>query len=623
MNKSSFSILISYILFQMILFGNVAFAQSETEKPDPLLAEVSLKPYELQPGQQGEITIQLTLPKGYLAYEDKFRLQVIEPVGFKITPVQVGPVIEFHDKFSKKTRKGVLERSTLKAQIEAPLKLPLGQEKLKLKLAYQACTDTFCLFPLNKILETPIQLFDPSILNSKNPNTQSNKSDSLFTLANFTEALEIKGPIIFVLAFIAGILTSFTPCIFPMIPITLAVLGNGSERRSRKENFLLSVLYVLGIATTYSLLGLIAASSGALFGASLGNPYILTLVSLVFLAMSLSMYGLYELQVPKWIQNKFGGSVNSFNPLLTGYLSGLFAGIVASPCVGPVLVSILAYVATHQDMVLGFFLLMTYALGLGLIFLVLGLSNQLTRLLPRSGPWMNSVKFILGTFMLGTFYYYLHLLLAQRWYDTFLGVGLIVLGILSGAFSKPTSWAAPQVLRKAIMLSTFLVGIGFLAIGVFNLQPQIEQKLISTNEISQVPKANWQPYSEELLNKANRENKPVIIDVWAEWCAACIELEKVTFQDPRVQPILNKFVLLKFDATKESEVLKKLKNRYNIQGLPFVILYDNQGVWLKSLTLTEYEDASKFLTRLNSVLLQNPSDETSPQLETINQRNRK
>lgn len=578
-----------------------AQAPSQPENPDPLLTEISLSLYEWNVGQSGDLKLVLKLPPGYHAYEDMFKLTLLEPDGFRMSAFKITPVKSFFDKFSKKTRRGVEENATLSAHIEAPLNFQKADGLMKFELSYQACSESFCLFPVTKTLETPIKLVGAPVAPVLNPATQEStpvtSKKNVFSTDYFNETLKKGGIAVFILAFFAGILTSFTPCIFPMIPITLAVLGQSSEKRTRLENFLASCIYVLGIATTYSVLGLLAATSGTLFGASLGSPYVLSAVCVVFLAMSLSMYGLYDLQMPAWVRNRFGGNVTTSNQHLTTYLSGLFAGIVASPCVGPVLVTILAYVATHQNKVLGFFLLFTYALGLGLIFLVLGLSNQVTRLLPRSGAWMNGVKFVLGSLMLGAFYYYLSLLVPDRWFDGLLGLGLVAVASVFGAFAGTHGGKPMFAIRKGLMMAVLLLGFGYLALGVFDLRPVLNQRFMA--EGAPVSGAlEWKPYSEEALQQAAKERKPVIIDFWAEWCAACHELEQFTFSNARVQAMGSQFVLLKFDATKDSEELRRLKQKYKIQGLPTVVFYNPNGVWLESLNLTAFEDAPKFLKRL-------------------------
>jgi thiol:disulfide interchange protein DsbD len=210
---------------------------------------------------------------------------------------------------------------------------------------------------------------------------------------------------------------------------------------------------------------------------------------------------------------------------------------------------------------------------------------------------MNAAKFILGSLMLSAFYYYLHLLVPPRAFDVALGVGLVTIASVFGAF-KPTK-NSREGLRKGLMIALLLIGIGNLFFGIFNLQPLVEQRIISETGINSTPQLNWQPYSERLLQKAVQEKKPVIIDFWAGWCAACHELEQFTFTDAGVRAMSEQFVLLKFDATKNSDQLRYLKAKYKIQGLPTVIFYNPQGLWLESLTLTSFENGSKFLIRMD------------------------
>ncbi len=213
------------------------------------------------------------------------------------------------------------------------------------------------------------------------------------------------------LSFLAGILTSFTPCIFPMIPITLSILGHDAQKNSRLENFIRSFIYVLGIAFTYSTLGVFAALTGNLFGQALSNKYVLYFMVILFIFMALSMWGVFELQVPAFIRNRFG--LGKKQGYLGIFSMGIIAGIVASPCVGPVLVSILTYVSTTKNTMTGFSLLFSYAMGLGLIFMMIGLFSQALTLLPKSGSWMNSIKFILGLLMMFAAVYYFRLTLPQ------------------------------------------------------------------------------------------------------------------------------------------------------------------------------------------------------------------
>lgn len=247
---------------------------------------------------------------------------------------------------------------------------------------------------------------------------------------------------------------------------------------------------------------------------------------------------------------------------------------------------------------MGFLYLFVYALGLGLIFIALGLSNQLIKALPRSGAWMNSFKFILGTLMLSAFYYYLDLLLPVRWFDGALGLGLIILASVYGAFLPAKGASALRHIQKGLMQAVLIVGMGSLVISAFDLRPIIRGGMIAGNSINQIKKMHWQPYTEAALTQAMKTQKPVIIDFWADWCAACHELEEHTFTDPRVRAMSDNFVLLKFDATKDTEELRVLKKKYNIQGLPTVVFINPNGVWIDALTLTQFEKPDAFLKRM-------------------------
>lgn len=584
----------AFLALGLMLFSFTTLA----DEADPLFAEGRTQPTQWSAGQAGTLNFKLTLPEGYHAYEDKFRVTILEPDGFTVGSLKISPIKEFFDTFSKKNRRAIETNAELSAPIEAPRQWGKVGTTFKVELVYQACSKTFCLFPTTKIIDLPFSALDV-VATSAPTETAPTKETSLFSGEKLTELLSRGSVAAFFFVFLAGILTSFTPCIFPMIPITLAILGHHSEQRTRAQNFALTVFYVLGIATTYSLMGVLAASSGAVFGASLGNPWMLGVICVLFFTMSLSMYGLFEIQVPAILRNRLGNAKSS--PGYVGaYASGLIAGIVASPCVGPILVVILAWVATTGSKLYGFFVLFTYALGLGLIFLLLGVFTELTRRLPRSGPWLNGVKFVLGSLMLGAFYYYLSLLIPERWHDGALGVGLVVLGSVAGAFGAvrgPTLYAQ---IKKGFAQALLVIGFGYLALGVFDLRPMLHQKMV--NPEMTAPRADWKPYSEEALKQAAAEKKPVIIDFWAEWCAACHELEQKTFSNNRVSLTMSQFTLLKFDATKDSAELRELKKRWKIQGLPTVILINPAGLWLEGLTLTEFEKPEAFLLRIQKAL---------------------
>lgn len=576
-------------------FGPPAYGQDVDS--DPLQVQAKLEPQHLGLGQEGRLKINMNLPDGYHAYSDQFKIRVLAPIGFLTGPLEISPEKTWFDKFSKRDRKGFSGQAELRVSIEAPTQLETGnpeaaknpdlENRLQIEITYQACTETYCLFPKTKNFELPWR---------ENLRPSIKEKTFAFDVSNFEQALEQSLWLSLILAYFFGLLTSLTPCIFPMIPITLAILGNHAEKRSRRQNFLISLVYVHGIAFTYSLLGLAAARTGGIFGSLLGNTWVLAVLCALMLAMALGLFGVFDLQMPASIRNKFGRGRNSVG-YGGAFLSGLGAGVLASPCVGPVLVSLLAFVSTQQNAFLGFILLFTYAMGLGTIFLVLGAFSELQNRLPKSGPWMDVIKWVLGLFMLGGFYYYLKLALRSDFtWSLLLSAGLLSLSIYFLFFRQGFLKGIRLKVAQAFWGSILVFSISY------GLQKTLVHRLTQDFEVRS-SSLRWNSWSPHSLTEARSLNKPVLIDFWAEWCLECHELADVTFRDPEVERKLKDyFYLVKFDATKDSQELQELKAKYNIKGLPTLIWHDAQGNWIKKESLFGFENPKAFNQRIDRVL---------------------
>ena len=531
----------TFLIFSLLAGLDFGLA-ADNGKENPLSASAQISPFEIEEGQIAQIEISLKLPEHYKAYQDQFRLKVTSPEGINVSgQYHIEPLKTIFDKFSKKDREVMIDTAKLRTAVEFQ-KLPgSGDQKFVVELTYQACTETYCLFPKTIPLDVHFK-------------AKAAPAKEGLPLS-FAGAYE-KGLIwAFLFVFAFGFLTSFTPCVYPMIPITLAILGREAHARSRMQNFLVSLIYVAGIAVTFSGLGVFAASTGALFGSFMASPWILGFIVLVFATMSLSMFGRFEIQAPQILRDgvlshmKLHGYVGAF-------ISGLLAGVVASPCVGPVLVGVLTFVAQTKNLWLGFWLLFVYAVGMGLIFLFLGLSTNMTKMLPKSGAWMNRVKIFFGLLLLAAAVYYLDVLLVSS-------------KITQGSFiSRITSPSTSSENKPGFKVDTI----------------------------------KWQEYSDELLAQAARDNKPLLIDFRADWCAACLEMEEKTFPSQSLQLMSAQFVMVRFDATQESPKLAELRAKYEIVGLPTILFFDRDGKLRKDLTLTAFEDAAGFEQRMSKVL---------------------
>lgn len=565
-------VIFSFIFVISGLFTGPVLAQGTGEATFSVVTQ----PLTLQEGQIKSARITMTMPKNFHAYADQFKISNIQPDKFQVGALKLNPEVEFFDKYSKKNRKGIFENGELELQIESPEKVTGKMEKLVFDLKYQICSDQVCFLPKTQTISIDINF-------TQMKEAPEKTSMSMFSAGTIENQLSKNFYLTFLLVFLAGILTSFTPCIFPMIPITLSILGNDAHDKSRVQNIMRSVFYVLGIAMTYSSLGVLAALSGAIFGQALANKWVVLSMVGLFVLMALSMWGAFELQVPAFIRNRFG--TGKSQGYVGAFFMGMVAGIVASPCVGPVLVSILSFVSTTQNAVLGFSLLFTYAIGLGLIFIAIGFSSQILKKLPRSGPWMEFIKFSLGMMMILVALYYLRFVIPMEYWMIVLGLTFLAISIWQGAFH----FQRKHPYRQALFIIIFVASLTFSLLSIFKrdyLSPVFNNRAEDVTELL----IKWTPYSESVVAQAKAENQPVILDFFAEWCAACHELEEKTYTNPEFVELSKQFKLVKIDATEDTPAVKQILEKYKIKGLPTVIFINKKGDILSELTFTQFLD---------------------------------
>ena len=569
----------------VLLIQFATFSVRAAVNENPLSAHISIRPDRVDAGANLDVLIQLQLAPLHHAYLEQFRLQLAPGQKGKLTQFNVTPVIQFLDPISKKEKQGIENTAEMNAVYEVPEEFSYGAQNLKLELTYQACTKEYCLFPktipLNvsyMVKETPAEKLTLQ--------SRLQKSFEGSVKNNLLLAL--------VLVFLAGVLTSLTPCIFPLIPITLAVLSGGKHKHHKKrEGFLRALCYVLGIAVTYSALGVLAASSGLLFGSFLGHPAVAAGLATLFFLMALSLWGYFEVQLPPKLATHFskhkskGGWVGCF-------VAGLLAGVIASPCVGPVLVSILAVVAQSGRIFLGFILLFVFALGMGQLFLWIGTFHGLAKKLPRSGSWMEGVKWVFGLLIMTLGFYYLNPVLSGK---QFWMVSLSVFVIYSIlVFFRPPHGTLQTHISARLAL------IALTALTIFTFAKIMKPVNVASDSQAEYATLPWQTYSDELLNEARKSGKAILIDFYADWCVACKELEIYTFSQPEVQNLQDQFVFLKFDATQNSPEFEKLRTQYEILGLPHLVFYDLTGMYRKDVTATGFEPAKPFAERMKRAL---------------------
>jgi len=412
--------------------------------------------------------------------------------------------------------------------------------------------------------------------------------------ADFGVGQKLQGGAIFLplgLIFVGGLLTALTPCVYPLIPITIAVFG-ARQSQSRARSVALTLVYILGIALMFTSLGIAAAMTGRAFGTVLGNPWVVSGLAVLFLVFAASMFGAFDFQLPAALQQKLAGVGKA--GFAGAFLMGLAAGVVAAPCTGPVLSGVLVHVAATQNVPLGAALLFTYSLGLGVPFFLIG---ALSLSLPKSGAWMEAVKSIFGIALVALAVIYLRdafptiraaLNLKTVAYGAVIAAGLVTAGVLLGAVTRSFhSWPLDGGLKTLGVL----LAVAGLAI----------RSGAPLAQASPLPSGDWLNSEEAGLAQAQAFKKPVLIDFFAEWCSACKELDHYVYTDETFLREAQRFVLVKVDGTEETAAIEALYKKYKVDGLPTVILIDSEGKVHHPLTIKGYLKPAEFVDIMRQV----------------------
>ncbi len=411
--------------------------------------------------------------------------------------------------------------------------------------------------------------------------------------------------LIFLLVFLGGLALNLTPCIYPLIPITISYFGGQAEGK-RGGAVLHSIIYVVGMATTYSILGVIAASTGSLFGVALTYPPVLVGIALIMIALSLSMFDVYEFRMPAFLNKAAGTSKKGF---FGTFFMGLTVGIIAAPCIGPFVLGLLTYVGNKGNVFLGFSLFFVLALGLGLPFLILGIFSGSINKIPRSGAWMVWVRKIFGFILVAMAVYFLKTLFPNPLaYDLTLAVTLLLAGIYLAWIeeTKSTGKVFPFV-RNVIGVVFFILAVYTAVTGV---QAYIEGR--TTDMLKSISAAggkvtlnavDWQPYSEDALAAALKTGKPVFIDSTADWCIACHELDAKTYSRAEIIEASRRFVMLRADLTRNGdEKVKAFYKKFAAKGAPTLIFLKPNGEEIAELRGVGFEDKAAFLGKMKKAL---------------------
>lgn len=489
--------------------------------------EIRQTPEAARTGEAIRISILVTVASGFHITREMFELEGVDGA-FEVAeltlpegePSAVGPILG-----------GSIP-------VEAVIVPKKAGDELPFRITFQACSEG----------ENPV-CYPPS---SREGTFSTVVEQGEQTLADrLVEALDSSILLALLIIFLGGIGASLTPCVYPVIPLTVAYVGARSEGH-KFRGFTLSIMLVLGIATTYSVLGVISARTGAVFGSFAQHPAFVIVLAMIFVAMGLSMFGFYDIQLPASLNSRLQVQRKG---LLGAFLMGMATGVLAAPCVGPIIVVLLGWVAQTGSMFKGFIFLFDFAMGMGLLFIVIGTFSGVLAALPRAGGWMIKVKYVFGVlFILAA------MLFARPFLDDYflpfliLAVLPLVLALVAGKLVNRNS----GIILLVLFLLAFL-GVHFAG----------KKESGITDYTAAV---------QEALTTAQTENRIVILDFYADWCAACKELDEFTWENEEVKPLLEtEAILLKLDFTKASPEGKTFQDQYRVVGLPTVVFLSPEG----------------------------------------------
>jgi len=601
------SFMLANLLFSDLISPNIFEAEKDVK------ATVYVDKANLEIGDKFKIFVEILVPEGYhiTDNDDFFYLDTENADKYKFSkPIPSAKV---------KYKEQVVYKGTVSFTSEGTYIKDSTIEGNELLVGFQICTeigDESCFMPA----EIPVKLdfsnvsadlFEEkkiikSITEIEEDNDES-LEEKLFDKISVDEdasdevkktaAMALKWSFwIFLAAFLGGILDSLTPCVYPIIPVVISYMGAKSSGK-KSAGFILSLFFVLGLAFTYSIVGLGASFLGSQFGMGslAANPWVLGFVATVFILLSLSMFGFYDINLLT-SDRKSKLMSSNFTGVFGAMFLGAISGIIAAPCVGPVLAALLMHVALVGDMFYGWALFMTFAFGLGLLFIVIGTFSGAINSLPQAGAWMVSIKKFFGIIMVGAAIFFIKIFIPDWFLFGLIGTLLILLSTYIGAFKKLEVGASLVAhLGKTLGIIALVVGLIYITISLDHfVDLPFSTKNISITSVSGSAGSNIHkkvPFYKtrtdmnvikDAVAKAKAENKLIIVDFWAEWCGNCIEMDKTAWVDKEIIEYIDEnYIPIKIDFTDVSSDFSKkymkMFEKYSVNNPPMILFLDGEG----------------------------------------------
>lgn len=546
------------------------------------------------------VRVRWDIVEGYYLYRHQLRFRLIEPPDITLGEPQLPDGLKKHDEYF-----GDIEAYYDQLEVLIPINVLTSKRiirSLMLEVRFQGCAERGLCYPPETVtlplLPAAVGVAPPTLPNTGTAQTALGEQDRLAQLIGERNLLLVG------LAFFGfGLLLAFTPCVLPMLPILSGIIAGAGERSGALRGLSLSAAYVLAMASAYTVFGIVAGRTGANLQAAMQHPWVIVGFSAVFVALALSMFGLYALQLPAGLQSWLSDRSNRQRggSLAGAAIMGFLSALIVGPCLAPPLAGALLYIGNTGNAMLGGWALFALGLGMGTPLLALGVVEG--GLLPRAGRWMNQVKHLFGFMLLGVAIWMLERLLPGR--------------------VMPVLWAALALAFAAYLLLTIrhgghpwryglaAIGAAYAALLLFGtlqgpVDPLRPWQAFAARHVPPAERAAFLPVKsiedlQQMLAEARRQQRPAVLDFYADWCVACIVMEHEVFSDPGVRATLGNSLLLRADVTANDATDRALLRALGVYGPPTVLFFTADGIERRDLRLVGETDSAGFIARLHGL----------------------
>ncbi|MDZ7263758.1 MAG: thioredoxin domain-containing protein [candidate division KSB1 bacterium] len=613
----------------LLLIVSLAFAQNPFEMK---LVTVTgqLMPKTIAPGEVADIMVTAKIEAGFHINSHQPGADYLIPTVLTFEPLSnasFSEIIYPEPKmatfaFSEEALSVYENEIILKSKVTLSRQFPAGAAVIRGKFSYQACNDQNCFAPTTEAFEIPFQVTatakvatptapisndaltvppekssteprpeDQSVGIAPSSQPETNQVEPAAAVQFTSDELKAKQviekglPYAILAFFLFGLALNLTPCVYPVIPITVGYFG-GQSGRQKGAAFIMALFYVIGIAIIFAVLGLISGLAGKQWGFLFQNPWFVIVITTIILAMAASMFGAFEITVPSWLMTSLGktreGTVGAL-------IMGLTVGVVIAPCAAGIIIGLVGLVAKLGIVAKGTLLFFVMGLGLGLPYLFLATFSGLLNKLPRSGMWMVWVRKLFGILLIGVALYFFlpqakHIADQQGF---FFGLLAIFGGLLLGFLDHAPGYT------RGFKIGRGVFGVAMMVLGIIWVNQAIHAKTSALD---------WLHYENQSLTELTAGNQPVFIDFYADWCAPCKEMDRTTFQDKRIIELSKQLKLVKVDCTAPNEAVRNFMQQFEVTGMPTLVFIDKNGLEQRDLREIGYIDAEKLLDKLKRLL---------------------